>query len=88
MSVGRKYFECSTDGQAWGATKYHIEDWSEKTNYSANSKLYESPQKWEDEKEIKRICEKIGHNFQHGWNQKKLDLDQLRRIELIIEEAK
>ena len=76
--VGRKYFYC-TNG-----LRYYIESWYEKSNYSPRSKLFETPQGWEDEKEVDRIALFISACFDYSTNRKNLSLDKLQKIEKII----
>lgn len=82
--VGRKYFTCTKEGRRIG-TQYKLSDWSENTEYSSDSCLYENPQEFEDEKERRGIGTSLSELFRYGaWSA--LSLDQLRRIKGITEE--
>lgn len=89
--VGRKYFYCCPKGEKshkWMITPYYLADWREKSDYTASSHLYLNPQQWEDEKKALRICKKIESAFKYGGNHWNISLDNLRKIEQIIEKAK
>ena len=81
---GSKYF---TLGEGWQATQFHIETWRQKTEYSAEQAIYESPQEWEDENEANNLRERFRKAFDH-WNPgPNLSLNQLRRIAEIMNET-
>ena len=84
--VGRKYFTCGPEGkeQPWMQTEYHLDTWKEKTDYSADSKLYESEQEWLDKKECSKICRYIYEQFNYGNNYLKIPLSDLKKIMEII----
>ena len=83
---GSKYFVAGPgEGPNWGDTQYKIEDWCEKTDYCANSKLYESEQEWLDGKEAAGILDIIRDAFEHGGAGRKLSLETLRTIRGLIE---
>ena len=82
--VGRKYFTCSPEGFDY-RTQYHLDDWSEKSDYSAVSRLYESKQAWEDEKEAAMICKRLHCYFDYGRNRKNLSLETVKKVLEIIE---
>ena len=79
--VGKKYF---TVGEDWRETQFHLEDWREKSEYSARYALYESEQAWKDEMESTRLCREIGEAFQYGRNAKGLSIPSLRAIHGIL----
>ena len=83
--VGRKYFYVSD--LVW-EPKFHIETWRENDNFGIGTwKLYETKQAYLDEVEADRIYQTIKSNCFGSWNNKiKLSLDQLRRIQQIINE--
>ena len=76
--VGKKYFYCAN------GRRYFFDSWREQTIYCSNSQLYETPQKWEDEKEVDRITIFISDCFDYGSNRKNMSLDKLQKIEKII----
>lgn len=89
IKIGRKYFTaCPLKDIEYKSmhTMYYLDGWSEKTEYSANSKLYISEAEYNEEKEIIRICSKIYKSFDYGKNKEKLSVDQIQRIENIIDE--
>jgi hypothetical protein len=87
VKVGRKYFTCEDVNDGYFKTTYHIENWKQKTQYTANSELYESPQEWENKKESAKLIKYIHNSFEWGvHNKRKLSLDQLRRIVKIMGE--
>lgn len=77
--VGRKYF---TAGEGWRETQYHLDTWQEKSEYSAKSCLYKTPQDWEDSKEHSILAMKMRKAFDYGGS--RLSLDSLRKISEII----
>lgn len=83
--VGRKYFTVSLDPKSRFGTEHRVEDWSEKTDYTASTVLYESEQQWADEKESCELCGKISNAFHYGRNNKNLNLEKLRLICGIID---
>ena len=88
IKVGRKYFECLSLEYANSphmAAKYYTDGWTEKTDYSPNSQLYESKQEYEDELEADAITLEIREIFS-GYGPVKLTLEQLRKIKEIIKE--
>ena len=89
VKVGRKYFTTRKDGfdSAWADVEYNLEDWQEKTEYSANSFLYETEQEWLDEKESTKICDEIYAAFQYGKNGRYLPLESLRIIKAELDKA-
>lgn len=84
--VGRKYFKCKPEGKYWSEVEYHLEDWSEHSNYSPNSKLYETQQEWEDEKESNFLSQEISKNFSYIGVARKIPLEKLRAIKAILDE--
>lgn len=82
--VGRKYFTCAEKVDSFWTTVYHLDDWCEKTEYSARSSLYSSSQEWKDEKEERLICVFIEKSFTYGQNNSNISLENLRKIESII----
>ena len=82
--VGRKNF---TVGEGWQRKQFRLSDWSQKTNYSADYRLYESPQAWEDQKEAGDIAREISRTFQYGRYPKHLSLSALRKIRELITEG-
>ena len=87
VSVGRKYFKCRpVGGDEWYDTEYHIETWSEKTEYCKNHKLYETEQEWFDERESRSIFNHICQVF-NAYGKCVIPLDSLRRIKAILEES-
>ncbi len=83
LSVGRKYFTCRPKDSKWSATQFHIDTWRQKTEYSSDECLYETPQEWEDDKEHVALADKIGRLFK-VYGRCELTLEQLRAIDKII----
>ena len=85
ISVGRKYFTCQPVGSTgkWSETKYHLDKWSEATDCTTNSRLYETEQEWLDEKEADEIALTLRRLFS-GYGRCPLNIDQLRSIKDII----
>ena len=90
VKVGRKYFTTSPKDsvRAWQEEIYHIDTWREKTDYSANSRLYESEQEYRDEQESSMLCNSIGKAFEYRRNSLGVSLDGLRKISEILSDAK
>lgn len=87
VKVGRKYFFCAPVGKEdciYLHTPYYLSDWRQKIDYSPNSKLYSSPEEWEEEKESNKVCRFILESFNYGTNSRKLSIDKLREIKKII----
>jgi len=86
--VGRKYFDVSAKDNrgTYRLGTYYIEAWKERTNYSTNSRLYESEQEWLDEREVHKLCRKAYEAFEYGHNRKNLSLETLRAINKLINE--
>lgn len=80
--VGRKYFttQHDDDNTGWSSVQYHLDTGYEKTNYTANNRVYLSEQEWSDEKEATKLLQHIKEVFQYGRNNKKLSLSSLREI--------
>ena len=90
VKVGRKYFYCCTNDvenpYEHQLTGYYVDGWKEKTNYTANSRLYASIKDFEDEKEEAEISKFIYKNFNWGRNKSKISLKTLRAIKKILDE--
>ena len=84
--VGRKYFSVRLDGPYPAEREYHIEDWRERTEYSAGTKLYASEQEYADEKEMAVIWGQLRHVFS-TYNATGFDLPRLRKIIAIVREV-
>ena len=82
IKVGKKYFSCSERGLPF--IKYHIDTWRQKTEFSENSRLYENPKEWEDEKESNRIKLRILDIFSRPISVRGISLGSLKKIEEII----
>jgi hypothetical protein len=82
IKVGKKYFTCVSS--EWSREiKFHLDTWKEKTEYSSNHKLYDSPEKWEIEREKLELLKALRDYF-GIWGKVDLDLDQLREIYAIV----
>lgn len=81
--VGRKYFTCETDDRWKFKAEYHLDTWSERTEYIANSCLYESEQEWNDESDANLINSEI-RGFFRDYGKPKCTLTQLRQIAAIL----
>lgn len=86
LKVGRSYFTCAPVGSTfpYQQGQYHLDDWREKTEYSANSRLYASQQEREEELEAIKHADLIKKTFD-AWTGRKLPLIALRQIAAIIE---
>ena len=81
--VDRKYF---TAGKGYRPLRFHLSDWSQKSDYTASSRLYETEQDYIEEKERSEICTFIGEAFKNGRTSKDLTLSVLRSIRDLINE--
>lgn len=61
--VGRKYFVCGT---GWQQVTYHLDDWRQKTIYSAESVLYETREEYERETEVSRKFQALRKHFEYN----------------------
>jgi len=84
--VGRKYFYAGTDTQRTDFhNQYHLDNGIENCGeYSSNYCIYETRQEWEDEKEQRKLFDKMRGQFS-GYGRPKLTLSQLRKIDEIVE---
>jgi hypothetical protein len=82
--IGRKYFSVKSHGYIY-ETDFLLEDWTEKTEFTANACLYKNEQEWSDEKESAMICKAIWKAFEYGQNRNNVDLPKLRMIMAAIE---
>jgi uncharacterized protein (UPF0335 family) len=85
--VGRKYFSVKMQGPYPMEREYHVEDWRERTEYSAGTRLYASENEYMAEKETAEICRELRHVFTM-YNATGLDLPRLRKIIAIVREAR
>ena len=88
VKVGRKYFyvakpEYAERDNMW--TAFWIKNWRQKTDFSETESLYGSKREWEDHRESAAICRKVIDAFEYGRNNWDLSIDQLRKIEAIME---
>lgn len=89
VTIGKKYFTvlATADSYRFNRSRFHLENLREDGgNYSAEWQLYTSLQAIEDKKEANKIASALTVKFQYGV--RGLSLDQLRRIQAIINEAK
>jgi len=86
--VGRKYFTVKLKDGAYSMESEHYnDDWKHNSNFSAGYYLYYTEQDYHDEMEYLALevkLKQIGREYE----QCKLSLDQLRRIDAILSEAK
>ena len=81
--IGRKYFTTIPvmfENKGWMAKQYYIDDWTEKSKYSACSVLYESEQEWNDFKLKKQYIKDISKYFDYTSTAMILSIDQLKQI--------
>ena len=87
IKIGRKYVtvsELDKKDRSYLHDVANIENGREKTEYSANFILYESEQEWEDKKESEVLLRKFRDIF-GSYGKNNISLDQLRKINVIIE---
>jgi len=84
--VGRKYFSVTLDGPYPMEREYHIENWRERTEYSAGTSLYASEQEYADEKEMAVIWGQLRDVFS-TYTPSGVDLPRLRKIIAIVREV-
>jgi hypothetical protein len=75
--VGRKYFSCDNNAQ------FGIDNWRQKSDYSAVWELYESEQDYADHLESIEIRDELRDIF-GGYRKCNANLDQLREIKRIL----
>lgn len=94
VKVGRLYFEVKDANDSWRfhKTKFSFEDliYHDKQYSQHNMKLYLSVQEIADEQEYSELSTSVGRQFGGYYFKEKvkLNLDQLRRIQAIINEGK
>jgi len=87
-SVGRKYFVCGEEGcPKWMCTTYYLDTWTELSDYSPDSCLYESEKDYEDYKEINRLFNLIKRKYFDTFGPTSLSLEQLQKIEAILQDG-
>lgn len=85
VSVGRKYFKLQgVDRKQYMTVEFELSDWKERSNYNAQHELYISPQDWDNEKEERRIVQRLYKLFEYGRNPKKVTLEVLRQINALL----
>jgi hypothetical protein len=84
-SVGSKYFKVKEPRQHAIEITFHIDNWRQKTEYSADYILYESEFAYTEERDSERICRRIYEDFMHARNMRNLTIDKLRKIEAILD---
>ena len=84
LKVGRKYFTAGDPSRSYTHIQYHLEDWSQKSEYSADSVIYKSQQEYYEEKEARELCREISDKFHYGGCPRNVTLDDLRKIKSII----
>ena len=90
IKIGRKYFttiEIGHEEYIQFERQYHLSNWREKTEYSADSELYVSEKSREDKIEMKGICERLGKLFEYGRIPIGLDLESLLKMEEILSDV-
>jgi hypothetical protein len=85
--VGRKYFSVRLDGPYSMEREYQIENWHERTFYSAGTKLYASEQEYADEKEMAVIWGQLRNVFS-AYIPSGFDLPRLRKIIATVREVR
>jgi len=66
--------------------EYHIENWRERTEYCAGTRLYASEQEYADEKEMAELWGQLRDVFS-TYNPSGVDLPRLRKIIAIVREV-
>lgn len=86
IKVGRKYFTTHIIGENsdWGDKQYYIETWTEKTDFSATSMLYESPQAYLDYKEAKELNDVLREYFTYR-HSNELTLETLKGMAVLLD---
>lgn len=82
-NIGRKYFKCSPEDWPENLVMYNIEDWSEKSEYAPNHKLYETRKEYDEENETRFIAERMRTIFSK-WGKCEIPLEKLRAINEIL----
>ena len=85
--VGRKYFSVKLQGPHPMEREYHVENWLERTEYSAGTRLYASENEYMAEKETAEIWGQLREVFS-AYNPVGLDLPRLRKIIAIVREVR
>jgi hypothetical protein len=83
VAVGRKYFRTKPEGLIHENT-FYLSNWGQKTEYAEDTRLYESPQEWEDEKERHALIGKMRSVFDYRGEAYHLSLDSLRTIASMV----
>lgn len=79
--VGRKYFTTQKldDTSGWSTEEYHLDDWSQKTDYCADSCLYASEEQWAIEKQQRKLVRNIEDFINRGMLRSK-SIEDLKQI--------
>jgi hypothetical protein len=79
--VGRKYFTVLEDDKPEHmALQFYLDNWRERTDYSARVVLYESKQDYEDIAEVRRLWELLCGYFQFSSRRHGVSLDVLKVV--------
>ena len=82
FSVGSKYFKVKNEQYGW-VVSFHIGNWREVTNYSANWQAFESEQEIIDLLQSAELYTKIRNAFSYG-SSTKYTLAQLKQVAEIV----
>ena len=81
VKVGRKFFDCEGSEGSYTNKTYHLDTWYQKTDYLANSQLFETIQEHMDQKERAELIFNIRWCFNSGSNvTEQISLENLRKI--------
>ena len=87
IRIGRKYYTVRTEHDIHSEYKFDIESLEQRSEYSPDYLFYFDKQELLDEKEIDLLRRKLSRFFEWSGQHKNLTLDQLRRINAILEES-
>jgi hypothetical protein len=85
--VGRKYFETWEEGRNFSTVKFYIDSRRQVTDYTEDYALYETKEEIYEMVERNRLQAQVRKTFR-DWTDTGLTLDQLKRIDAIIQEGK
>ncbi len=84
--VGRKYFTCETLDPRPYVVEFHIDSWRQKSEYSQDHELWESPEAWEEARTVSKKLHELQDQFR-AFGTTRFTNDQVHRMHAILKEG-
>ena len=85
VKVGRKYIEVIVPPYIHNRYQFYIDGLAQKTDYTADYRLYLTTQEIFDEQERNKILQRLRYAFDFGGTALSLTLGQLKQIDAVFE---